>query len=337
MDTPITEIRVEYLKFDTQLIQNPDISGAEYQHGTLYHRQLRQYILQRDNRQCRYCGRPDTEKRKLELDHVIPESKGGPTVVGNLAAACHRCNQKKGDQAVELFLAKDPERLDDVRKQLKKVVPLTDAVQLNSVMPTVLETLKATGLTVTTTDGVTTSHARSLLGLQKSHVNDAACLNLPEQVTNLVAKTTILKRQGQHCRQSINCDEDGSPAGDEFPKYSRLPREKQGYTTPPAHSTGPRRLHGMESGDIVRIIRQNGQTSIGRATLKLKRKRIEIKGKPSVTAKASRANLCAHRQRWIISRHKDTTPLWKAQYEHSRLTDRKSNIQPPQSVTNLPT
>ena len=45
---PITRIRVEYLKFDTQLIQNQDISGEEYQYGTLEHRQLRRYILTRD-------------------------------------------------------------------------------------------------------------------------------------------------------------------------------------------------------------------------------------------------------------------------------------------------
>lgn len=32
-----------------------------------------------------------------EMDHVVPESKGGPTTAENLVLACRRCNRKKGD------------------------------------------------------------------------------------------------------------------------------------------------------------------------------------------------------------------------------------------------
>ena len=308
---PITRIRVEYLKFDTQLIQNPEISGVEYQYGTLHHRQLRRYILARDNNICRYCGKPGTDRRKLELDHVIPESKGGPTRPDNIVAACPRCNKKKDDQDVKVFLANDPERLEDIRNQLKKLVPLTDAGQLNTVMPSVLERLKATGLPVTVTDGVTTSYRRDQLGIEKTHVNDAACLDLPEHVSNLVARITVLKRQGRHKRQSINCNEFGSPSDDDFPEYSRLTRSRQGYTTPPAHSTGPRRLNGISSGDIVHIENQKGRQATGRATLHLKDQRVVVKGKPTVTANPSRANLCAYRQRWHVSQSKEPAKFRK--------------------------
>ena len=133
---------------------------------------------------------------------------------------------------MEVFLANDPERLEEIRNQLKKLVPLTDAGQLNTVMPSVLKMLKATGLPVTTTDGVTTSYSRDQLGIEKSHVNDAACLDLPQHVSNLVAKTTILKRQGRHKRQSINCNKFGTPDSDKFPDYSRLPRSKPGIHHP---------------------------------------------------------------------------------------------------------
>ena len=102
---PISMIRAEYLRFDTQLMQKPDIRGVEYQQGTLQGWQLRHYILHRDHWQCRYCGKPGTEKIPLELDHVVPKSKGGPSVVGNLVAACHRCNQQKDNRSVEDFLA----------------------------------------------------------------------------------------------------------------------------------------------------------------------------------------------------------------------------------------
>ena len=293
---PISMIRAEYLRFDTQLMQDPDISGVEYQQGTLHGWQLRHYILHRDGWQCRYCDKPSTDKNKLELDHVIPVSHGGPNVVGNLVAACHRCNQKKGNQSAEGFLADAPERLADVKQQLQQVVPLTPAGQLNSAMPAIIEILETTRLPVTISDGTSTAYTRRHLGIAKSHVNDAACLDLPEEVVNLTARTTTLKRQGQHCRQSVNCNAHGSPASKDFPNYSRLARSQQGYTTPPAHSVGPRRLHGIASGDLVRI---RGRT--GRATLKLKDRRTVIKGKPAVTTKASQAVLIAHRQRWAVT------------------------------------
>ena len=113
---PIKHIRVEYLRFDTQLMQNPDIKGAEYQHGTLQGWQVRHYILHRDHWQCQYCGRTGTKTRPLTLDHVIPESMGGPTVVRNLVAACRQCNTKKNDRSLKDFLAEDRERLAKILK-----------------------------------------------------------------------------------------------------------------------------------------------------------------------------------------------------------------------------
>ncbi len=41
---PIKQLRVEYLRFDTQLMQNPDVRGVEYQRSTLQGWQLRHYI-----------------------------------------------------------------------------------------------------------------------------------------------------------------------------------------------------------------------------------------------------------------------------------------------------
>jgi hypothetical protein len=34
----------------------------------------------------------------LEIEHIIPESVGGPTMRENLWLACHRCNEYKGDR-----------------------------------------------------------------------------------------------------------------------------------------------------------------------------------------------------------------------------------------------
>ena len=307
---PINRTRVEYLRFDTQLMQNPDIRGIEYQRGTLQDWQLRHYILHRDHWHCQYCDQPSTKNHPLTVDHVIPESRGGPTVVGNLVAACQKCNTKKTNRSLADFLAKDPERLTKIQKQADQLAPLTSTGHLNSVMPAMLRILENTGIPVTISDGASTAYTRHQLGIPKSHVNDAACLDLPTTVNNLNSPATVLKRQRRHTRQSINCNANGSPYSKDFPAYSRLPRATQGYTTPPAHSVGSRRLHGVRSGDIVRIHRK-GQTHTGRATVALKDRRVKIKGQgqngQTVTAAPSQATLIAHGTRWSVSRRTATT------------------------------
>jgi hypothetical protein len=51
-------------------------------------------VWQRDRGKCVECG----EANYLELDHVIPWSKGGASSVNNLQLLCRGCNQKKSDR-----------------------------------------------------------------------------------------------------------------------------------------------------------------------------------------------------------------------------------------------
>jgi hypothetical protein len=53
-------------------------------------------IFSRDSNKCGYCG-----KKATTLDHVVPTSKGGQNTWDNLVAACHHCNNSKGDKAPE--------------------------------------------------------------------------------------------------------------------------------------------------------------------------------------------------------------------------------------------
>jgi hypothetical protein len=69
----IKQIRAEYLRFDTQLMQNPNIRGVAYQHGTLQGWQIRHYIFHRDHWQCQYCDKPGIKDRPLTLE-TGPES-----------------------------------------------------------------------------------------------------------------------------------------------------------------------------------------------------------------------------------------------------------------------
>jgi 5-methylcytosine-specific restriction endonuclease McrA len=54
--------------------------------------ELRWEIFERDNFTCQRCG----VHRMLRADHVIPESKGGLTIMKNLQTLCNICNSKKG-------------------------------------------------------------------------------------------------------------------------------------------------------------------------------------------------------------------------------------------------
>ncbi|MGY2747246.1 HNH endonuclease [Arthrobacter sp. UYCu723] len=53
-------------------------------------------VLRRDNHACRYCG-AKAPGVHLQVDHVIPKSRGGSDDPSNLTAACVGCNQAKGN------------------------------------------------------------------------------------------------------------------------------------------------------------------------------------------------------------------------------------------------
>jgi 5-methylcytosine-specific restriction endonuclease McrA len=88
---PITSISLEHVKFDTQKMQNPEISGIEYQQGELYGYEVREYLLEKWGRKCAYCGKTGVP---LEIEHIVPKSRGGSNRVSNLTLACRECNQK---------------------------------------------------------------------------------------------------------------------------------------------------------------------------------------------------------------------------------------------------
>ena len=53
-------------------------------------------IIRRDNSMCQKCSKILLE-RNIEIDHIIPRSKGGRTVESNLQVLCFECNRTKGN------------------------------------------------------------------------------------------------------------------------------------------------------------------------------------------------------------------------------------------------
>ncbi len=154
---PITKVVVEVATFDTQKMQNPEISGIEYQQGELRGYEIREYLLEKWGRKCAYCGKKNVP---LEIEHIVPKSRGGSDRVSNLTIACRECNQAKGSQNAEEF--------GHPQTQVKAEKSLKATAFMNIVRSRIVDLLKCDS-----TFGYITKHDRIGLGLPKSHANDA--------------------------------------------------------------------------------------------------------------------------------------------------------------------
>src|SRR5215469_1098574 len=60
---------------------------------------MRATVLVRDGGRCRRCRR----SINLEMDHIVPVSKGGTTEESNLQVLCRRCNRTKARKLIPGF------------------------------------------------------------------------------------------------------------------------------------------------------------------------------------------------------------------------------------------
>ena len=65
---------------------------------TLRQYHIREEIMERDNYTCQICGKYMPEEIGLQIDHIIPVSKGGKTVRSNLRVLCSKCNGSKSNK-----------------------------------------------------------------------------------------------------------------------------------------------------------------------------------------------------------------------------------------------
>ncbi|MCY7320826.1 MAG: HNH endonuclease, partial [Phormidesmis sp. CAN_BIN36] len=204
---PIGSIVQELVRFDLQQIENPEISGIEYQQGELAGYEVREYLLNKWDRKCAYC---DAENVPLQVEHIHPKAKGGSNRISNLCLACEKCNLKKGTQDIQDFLAKKPDLLKQILVQAKR--PLKDAAAVNSTRWVLFNRLKETGLPVSTGSGGLTKFNRTRLELPKTHWLDAACVGQVETLEVLTSKPLLVKAMGHGTRQMCGTDKFGFPS-----------------------------------------------------------------------------------------------------------------------------
>lgn len=218
---PVTRIAQELVRFDMQQMQDPEISGVQYQQGTRAGYELREYLLAKWQRQCAYC---DAKNLPLQIEHIEPKAKGGSNRASNLTLACQCCNQKKGANSIQDFLKKDKKRLDKILLNARK--PLKDAAAVNATRWALFNALKATGLLVRTGSGGLTKFNRCTLDIPKTHALDAACVGTMTSISDWKKPALTIKAMGRGCYQRTRLNKYGFPRG-----YLMSSKSVQGFQT----------------------------------------------------------------------------------------------------------
>jgi hypothetical protein len=197
------------------LLQNPEISGVQYQQGTLAGWETRAYLLVKYAHRCAYCGKGNTP---FEVDHILPRSRGGSNRISNLCLACHTCNQEKGARTAVEFA--HPE----VEAHAKR--PLKDAAVVNAARFRVVQALRVFGVPIHSWTGGRTRWHRSRFALEKTHALDALCVGDLADARPGRLKTLVITAcgQGEHCR--TNWNKHGFPRG-----YKMRQKQVQGFHT----------------------------------------------------------------------------------------------------------
>jgi 5-methylcytosine-specific restriction endonuclease McrA len=230
--TPVAALSTELVHFDLQALDNPDIAGVEYQQGTLAGYEVREYLLVKWGRLCMYCDAPDVP---LQVEHVVARANGGTNRISNLGLSCKPCNEAKAARDVREFLAHDPVRLARILAQLKR--PLRDAAAVNATRRALLTRLQATGLPVEAASGGRTKFNRCRLGVPKTHALDAACVGDVASLKYWRRPVLAIRATGRgaYCR-------------------TRVTR----YGFPRGYLMRRKRVHGFQTGDLVRAVVPTG-------------------------------------------------------------------------------
>jgi 5-methylcytosine-specific restriction endonuclease McrA len=217
----VTALSVEHVRFDTQQMQNPEVSGVEYQQGELAGYEVKEYLLFKFGHKCAYCGGLSKDP-VLEVEHMTPRSRGGTDRVSNLAIACHTCNQAKGKRTPEEWadaLLRSRKAIDQTciancsRVRVQAKTPLKDAAAMNTTRWALLRRLADFGLPIETGSGGLTKFNRTQLGLPKEHYYDALSVgaSTPVAFTNMPAYVQQWSALGRGSRQMTGLNATGFP------------------------------------------------------------------------------------------------------------------------------
>ena len=165
---PMTKIIVETASFDIQKIKNPEIEGAEYQHGEqLDFWNVREYVLFRDGHTCQCC-KGKSKDNILNVHHIESRKTGG-NAPNNLITLCETCHKAYHKGVITL------------PKEIHRGMRFRDAAFMGIMRWAFYDRLKELytpfGVEVINTYGYITKNTRIEHGLPKEHYVDARCIS----------------------------------------------------------------------------------------------------------------------------------------------------------------
>ncbi|HET9237608.1 MAG TPA: RNA-guided endonuclease IscB [Oligoflexus sp.] len=225
--SPVCSIAVETVRFDMQKMDNPEISGVEYQQGTLLGYEVREYLLEKWARKCAYCQK---EGIPLEVEHIHAKSLGGSNRISNLTLACRACNKRKGNRPVEDFLRNNKDLL--ARILIDSKTPLKDAAAVNASRYAIGNALGIFSLPISFWSGGMTKSNRSRQKYHKDHWVDAACVGESGEKVFIHPRHKPLLVKAESRGSRLKC----------LPDRYGFPR-----TSPKAQ----KRVFGFQTGDFI--------------------------------------------------------------------------------------
>ena len=231
----VTNISMELVKFDMQLMENAEISGVEYQQGTLAGYEVREYLLQKWGHKCTYCQK---ENVQLQIEHIVPRAKLGTNRISNLCLACEKCNKAKGTKDIKDWLSKKPDLLKKILAQAK--APLKDAAAVNATRWELFRRLQGFGFPIECGSGGLTKFNRTTREHPKTHWLDAACVgkSTPATINAKGVQPLLIKACGHGCRQMCRMDKYG---------FVRTSAKESKF------------VQGFQTGDIVKAVVTSGK------------------------------------------------------------------------------
>lgn len=182
---PISKIIIETASFDIQKIQNPEISGKEYQQGNMLgFWNVREYVLFRDCHICQHCKGKSKDKI-LNVHHIESRKTGGDSP-NNLITLCETCHNDYHKGKIQL--------------KVKRGQSFRDATFMGIMRWSFYEQLKLKYQNVSMTYGYITKNTRIENRLEKSHRVDARCIGgnplaKPSKYWYLIEKKRCQNRQ----------------------------------------------------------------------------------------------------------------------------------------------
>ena len=161
---PNCNVVIEVAKFDIQKIENPEISGKEYQQGTMYeYRNRISYLIVREKGKCQYCNKEYQKNNSWRLHHIWGKEKDRPSDWALLHSQCHDELHAKHEEEI-------------LRKQ--KSNSYKESIFMNIIRKRLFSVFPDAEFTY----GNITFQDRINLNLEKSHINDAVAITGIKQI-----------------------------------------------------------------------------------------------------------------------------------------------------------